>query len=134
MVPSVHDNSVVSYEVDCENRTITIRTKIDDKTSIEFTNICFRGVEAYHFQNDAFGNIIFSVDEIPLEQFFNEYGVELTDLHRMVGSPSWSSDINLAPEKARELGIKSFTLSSSLGLCGWALAKEMSIVEVQKQI
>jgi hypothetical protein len=70
MALSIHDNLLVSYEVHCEQRTITLRTeyRVENKPT-EFTNVVFEGVQGYHFENDAFGNIIFDVTDVPAEQF-----------------------------------------------------------------
>ena len=58
MLPSLHDNYLVSYEVSCEARQIKLfaRRPTDGKTD-NGRIIVFSGVEGYAFQNDAFGNI-----------------------------------------------------------------------------
>jgi hypothetical protein len=131
MTLSIHDDQLVSYDVQCEKRTITLHTeyRVEDKPT-EFTNVVFEGVQGYHFENDAFGNIIFDVSNVPVEQFLAEYGNEMSELYRMNGSPTWAADLVSAPECLREQGIKAFILSSSLGLSGWVLAKEISISEI----
>jgi len=131
MTPSVHDNLLISYEVHCEKRTITLRTeyRLENKPT-EFTNVIFEGVQAYHFENDAFGNVIFDVENVPIEWFLKEYGAEIVELERMNGSPSWASDLASAPERLAEQGIKAFILRSSLGLSGWILAKAISVLPV----
>jgi hypothetical protein len=131
MTLSIHDNLISSYEVHCEKRTITLRTeyRVENKTT-EFTNVVFKEVQGYQFENDAFGNIIFDVSNIPVEQFLKEYGAEVSELYRMNGSPTWAADLASAPECLSEQGIKAFILSSSLGLTGWVLAKEISVLPV----
>ena len=130
MIVSVHDNYLVSYEVQCEQRTITLRTEFRESKPTEFTNVVFGGVRGYHFQNDAFGNVIFDVSNVPVEQFLTEYGTEISELYRMNGSPTWAADLGSAPRRLSEQGIKAFMLSSSLGLSGWVLAEEMTISPV----
>jgi hypothetical protein len=131
MTLSIHDNLLVSYEVQCERRTITLRTeyRVENKPT-EFTNVVFEGVQGYHFENDAFGNIIFDVDNVPAEEFLKEYGAEISELRRMNGRPTWAADLDSAPKYLRKQGIKPYILSSSLGLSGWVLAKEISILPV----
>jgi hypothetical protein len=125
---SIHDNLLISYEVHCEKRTIALRTEYrEENKPTEFTNVVFCGVQGYHFENDAFGNVIFGVESVPEEWFIKEYGTELSELQRMSGSPGpWAKDLASAPDYMREQGIKAFILSSSLGLSGWILAKEIS--------
>ena len=131
MTLSVHDNLLVSYEVQCEKRVITLRTEFREKSKTkEFTNVVFKGVEAYHFQGDAFGNIIFDVAEFPTEQLLKDFGSEVSELYRYNARPEWASNLASAPEHLESEGIKGFVLSSSYGLGGWILAKEMSIIAV----
>jgi hypothetical protein len=74
MTFSLHDNLLVSYEVQCEARRITLRTerRLASKPT-EFTNVIFEGVQGYRFENDAFGNIIFDLERVPVEHMFPEW-------------------------------------------------------------
>ena len=132
---SIHDNLLVSYEVHCEQRTITLRTeyRVESKPT-EFTNVVFEGVQGYHFENDAFGNIIFDVSNVPVERFLTEYGAEISELYRMNARPTWAVDLASAPEYLRNQGIKGYILSSSYGLSGWVLAKEISIIQAEQGV
>jgi hypothetical protein len=124
---SVHDNLLVSYDVQCEARVITLRTehRVPGKPT-EFTSIIFEGVQGYCFQNDAFGNIIFGLETVPVEDLLKEVGMEVAESYRVGGAPGpWAGNLNSAPQYMRERGIKAFVLSSSCGLSGWVLAKEM---------
>jgi hypothetical protein len=132
MAPSVHDNLLVSYEVQCEKQIITLRTEFRlENRPTEFTNVVFAGVLAYRFENDAFGNIIFDVCDIPLERFLAEHGGQISELYRMTGSPGkWAECIDAASAYLDSHRIQAFVLSSSLGLSGWVLAREMSITGI----
>jgi hypothetical protein len=133
MTPSIHDNLLVSYEVQCEQRTITLRTQCrEENKPTEFTNVVLEGVQGYHFENDAFGNIIFGLESVPVEWFLKEYGAQISESYRMAGAPGvWAGNLVSAPEYLREQGIKAFILSSSYGLDGWVLAKEISVSTTQ---
>jgi hypothetical protein len=129
MTLSVHDNLLVSYEVQCEARTVTLRTeyRVSERPT-EFTNVIFQGVQGYHFQNDAFGNIIFDLEAVPIEHLLAEFGAEISVSYRMAGSPGpWAGNLNSAADYLREQGVRAFLLSSSYGLSGWVLAKEISV-------
>jgi hypothetical protein len=130
MVLSVHDNLLVSYEVQCEARIITLRTeyRVANKPT-EFTNVVFEGVQGYSFQNDAFGNIIFGLETVPVEHLLTEFGAEISESYRMAGSPGpWAANLGSAADYLRGQRVRAFTLSSSYGLSAWVLAKEISIV------
>jgi hypothetical protein len=136
MTLSVHDNLLVSYEVQCEARTILLRTeyRVENKPT-EFTNVMFKDVQGYRFENDAFANIIFGVDPLPLEQFLAEHGTEISESYKMAGAPgTWARDFETALEYLRQQGIQAFDLSSSYGLSGWVLAREISIFSPQQNV
>jgi hypothetical protein len=127
-LPSLHDDFIVSYEVNCETRQIKLHAKRDPRIPAgdkERTTISFNGVEGYQFENDNFGNIIFSLRRIPVEQLIAERGAQIAESYRMAGAPnSWAADLASAAQALAAMGIQAFDLSSSYGLSGWILAKE----------
>jgi hypothetical protein len=127
--PSVHDNLLVSYEVQCEARIIMLRTEYRiENNPTEFTNVTFKGVQGYHFENDAFGNIIFDLKQTSVEHLLAEFAEKISESYRVAGSPGpWAADLISAAENLKKQGIKGFLLSSSCGLSGWILAAEMSV-------
>jgi hypothetical protein len=136
MALSIHDNRLVSYEVQCEVRTILLRTEYRVKNQpTEFVNVIFRGLQGYHFENDAFGNIILSLETVALEQFLTEYGAEISKAYQAAGSPGpWAANLETASRYLRENAIEGFILSSSFGLSGWILAREMSIFSAASRV
>ena len=130
MLPSLHDDFLVSYEVNCETRQIKIRAKRDPRVPAvneEQTSraIIFNGVEGYQFENDNFVNIIFSLEAVSAEQILTDYGPRIAESYRMAGAPdSWAADLASAPQVLAAKGVHGFVLSSSYGLSGWVLAKE----------
>jgi hypothetical protein len=98
MAVSVHDNQLISYEVQCEARTIILRTEYRVKNEpTEFTNVIFKDVQGYHFENDAFGNIIFGFKTVPVEEFLAEYGPKISESYRAAGSPGpWAASLGTA--------------------------------------
>jgi hypothetical protein len=123
---SLHDNLLVSYAVQCKERTIVLRAERRDAGNpSELTNVVFSGVEGYHFANDAFGNIIFDLRVVTAEQILEEFGSEIAESYRAAGSPGpWAANLGSAADDLRERGIKGFILTPSCGLSGWILAKE----------
>src|SRR5437773_1340532 len=103
MLPSLHDDFLVSYEVNCETRQIKIRAKRDPRilaVNDEPTSrtIIFNGVEGYQFENDNFGNIIFSLEAVSVEQILAGYGSQIAESYRMAGAPEWAADLASAPQ------------------------------------
>jgi len=129
MLPSLHDNFLVAYEVNCESRQIRLRATPDPrdtaKAEMRPHTIIFTGVEGYQFENDAFGNIIFSLQAVSIEQVLAEYGARIVESHHQAGAPGpWAADLASATEVLKAKGVRGFVLSSSYGLSGWILAKE----------
>jgi hypothetical protein len=139
MLPSLHDDFLVSYEVNCETRQIKLHAKRDPRVAAgneERTNhtIVFNDVEAYQFENDNFGNIIFSLDAVPVERILATYGARISESYCMAGTPdSWAADLASARQVLAAKGTQGFILSSSYGLSGWILAKE-AFVEQSKGV
>jgi hypothetical protein len=133
-VPSLHDNFLVSYEVNCEIRQIKLRTMPDPrdpgKREQRPRTVIFNGVEGYQFENDAFGNIIFSLQRIPVEQLIAERRARIAESFRMTGGPGpWAADLASAAQILIGMGMQAFDLNSSYGLSGWILAKEILVEE-----
>jgi hypothetical protein len=129
MLPSLHDNYLTAYEVNCETREITLHARRAEWAEEQLSrSIVFGGVEGYHFKDDAFGNIIFSLQEIPIEQLLSEYRPEIAESHHRAGAPGpWAADLASALQVLTAKGVKGFILSSSYGLSGWVLAREASV-------
>lgn len=130
MLPSFHDDYVAGYEVDCDGRQIKlhIRPGVSDAKQARVTTVVFTGVEGYHFENDAFGNIILDLVAVPMTWFISQYRDELAESSRYGALGAWASDLEAAPRVLTEQGIQTFVLSSSYGLSGWVLAREAFVV------
>ncbi len=130
MLPSLHDNLLISYHVDCERRTIRIRARRPQWPN-RFDQdrlIAFNGVEAYQFQNDAFGNIIHDIDRISLKEFISRFGFEIERSYSGAGAPGpWAADLEAALITLGARQVQGFILSSSYGLSGWILAQSVSV-------
>jgi hypothetical protein len=132
MLASCHDYYLVKYSVDCEMRQVVMRVRKDWDVPKNFRTIVFDDVEGYRFENDNFGNIIFSLETIPIKEFLNDYASELDESFRMSGAPRfWPEVLASEGRVLSEKGIKPFILASSYGLSGWILAKHPSVFEVE---
>ena len=124
---SIHDNRIVGYDVDGERRRIVLHTESDRREAKERTDIVFEGVVAYLFENDNFGNILFGVEELPLEDFIagNE------QLFQTGVAFAWPGPWNLSPQASlshmQAAHVRAFEISSSYGLSGWVVARSLSI-------
>jgi hypothetical protein len=134
-LPSLHDDFLVSYEVDCEAHRIKLRAKrnarVEANKGLPDRAIVFEGVEGYHFENDASGNIIFSLECVSIEQLLAAYGSQIAGSYRQAGAPGpWAADLASAAQSLNAKGVQAFELSSSCGLSGWILAREFLVEQV----
>ena len=130
MLPSLHDDFLVAYEVNCETRQIKLYAKRDPRIpgSDEHPTriIVFKGVEGYQFQNDAFdNNVIFSLEVTPVETLLSEHGSQIIKSYRFGAHGPWAENLASASRILAAKGVQGFVLSASLGLSGWILAKEV---------
>jgi hypothetical protein len=124
---SLHDNTLLSYTVDCRERRIVLRTAYLNGSAAEHTEVVFEGVLAYLFENDTFGTILFDIEEVPVGDLFREHQDQFTRLQNY----GWPA-VNRAGgesvlEAALRLGAKGFEITSSCGLFGWVWAREMQV-------
>lgn len=94
MIPSLHDNLIVGYEVDCENRTIKFNIRRPNWSSVPASRrLILSGVVGYHLKDDAFSNIIMSIEVVPIDDFVREYGAEIADSFKESGAlEPWALD------------------------------------------
>lgn len=128
---SVHDNFLVSYEVLCERREIRLHTEFRDVAlgaPFEYTDVIFRGVFAYHFQQDTQTNILFGIEEVAVSSILEE-AQALLDAGRPYGWPR----VEGSPPPTLEAylsanDVRGFEIASSYGLDGWVLAQSMEFI------
>lgn len=123
---SVHDNSVVAYEVLAKEKKIVLHTECE---SHKFTDIVFEEVLAYDFENDLFGTIIFDVKEVDLSALLKKKAAMFEDGWRYGWPCGWEKDKDDIEVFVRRLEMRAFELSSSYGMRGWVLARRMSKVQ-----
>jgi hypothetical protein len=121
---SIHDNRVVSYEVDGERRRIVLHTRSGGELPpFEFTDLIFEGVFAYHLEHDNFGNILFGVEELPVAQLVSQE----QRLFEAGSKWGWPGPWNVSPEASIDYLVskraRAFEISSSYGLAGWVIAE-----------
>ena len=88
-------------------------------------SICFSGLFAHWFENMIQDNILFGMDEISVDGFFELYK-ELLDHTISYVFPACCS-IQELKERMNQEKIRVFVIDASLGLCGFVLAHEVEI-------
>nr|WP_309694231.1 hypothetical protein [Armatimonas sp.] len=114
----------------CEQREIRLHTEFRDvalDAPFEYTDVVFRGVFAYHFQQDTLTNIIFDIAEIPVEDILT------TDqaLFESGINYGWPGIWNQSDETLRAYltnAARGFRISPTFGMGGWVLAQSMEFI------
>lgn len=121
--PSVHDNYVYAFVVDCEHRRITLHTAYRDVPPVEWTDVVFHDVVAHRFEHALEANILMDVEECDVEH------VVRSDVALLAGSWRWGwppveyqGDLTVLTAKLRDRGVRGYEISGSYGLSGWVLA------------
>jgi hypothetical protein len=129
MSTSLHDRSIVGYEVDAPLRRLTLCTGSHPNTPASpIVRVLFLDVEAYMLVHDAFGNIISSIDEVSATNILQENRALFEAGFRQAGWPRfWGGSFEEAQRYLLERRIRGFELCASIGMSGWVLSQEMVI-------
>lgn len=122
---SLHDSRIISYNVDIQNKTLKMITQNLDEEPYE---VIFDEVLSHYFENVISDNIIFDIEEISVNTFI-ENQKDLIENSLPYGFP-----VSVEPITTKELkkylvdkNFKVYDISSSIGLCGFIIAKDMHI-------
>jgi len=128
----VHDNIILSYNVDFKSEVLVIKTEYHVREICEDTDVIFTGFLTHDFKHVMKGSMILDIEEYPLDRFLEE-SRELLEENKNCLWPFPVFDI--CKEKYKEKvtdyiqtnQYKVFLIYSSMGLNGWVLAKQMDI-------
>jgi hypothetical protein len=121
--PSVHDNFVYAYSVDCEGRRLTLHTAYRDREPQEFTDVVFREVVAHQFEHVLPGNILLDVEEADVADVVRENGRLLAHSWRYGWPPvEYRGNLDTLIDLLKGSSVRAYTVGSSFGLSGWVLA------------
>lgn len=127
--PNIENNQVLSYQVDIINRTLRILTKsADGKNHIEIT---FTGVLSHRFEDVILSNLLYEISQFTID-YFIAANKEVINESLEYGYPAQKMDnIGALKDFLKKEKYKIFDITSTLGLCGEVIAKEISI-EIKK--
>jgi len=127
---SIHDNYVVSYTVLCEKKEIIIHTEFRDQGEpFEKTEIKFSGVLAYQFTGDNLNTILFSVEEIAIEDALQKYNVEFQEGIKYCWPGPWNESPETALKYFKNRHSKVWEISSSYGMGGFVIGNKFEYIK-----
>jgi len=124
MSRSIHDNHLVSYEVDGVAKRIVLHTEYAyGEEPFVKTDVVFEGVLDHHFRNAILPSIVFDVEEVEVQAILTRDKALINEGHKIGGWPSfWRESNDGVLEAISNSGCKMFEISSSYGLDGWVAA------------
>lgn len=122
---SIHDNKIVSYEVDFQKSRITLNT-IDGKRDSVITKIEFNDALAHVFETQLRGSIILDISTLDVSLFF-EHHKELLEKEKDYAWPMYYEKIEDLLEYLQNEKYNYYVISASYGLNGWVIAKEYKV-------
>ena len=129
---SIHDSLLTGYAVDGHSRTIVLHTEPHAGGGEAFLDVTFRGVVAYDFEGDCFGNIVFGIREVAPKDVL----VDVTAFEALGRQYGWPPDRDPRTESPEQFlsrpGVRVFLLECSYGMGGWIAAESMDTVHVRK--
>ena len=122
--PSVHDNVVYGYSVDCEGRRLVLYTAFRDCQPNVFTDVIFHDVFAHHFEYVLDGNILFDIEEVDIGSFVHENAAIFGNSWRYAW-PSfvYGGNLDLLVIALHAASARAYRISSSYAMSGWVLAR-----------
>lgn len=121
--PSVHDNVVYAYSVDCAGRRVVLHTAFQDREPQEFTDVVFHDVVAHHFEYVLAGNILFEVEEADIAAVVQDNAQLLADSWRYGWPPvEYQGDLIALVAALKASSVHAYEIGSSYGMSGWVLA------------
>jgi len=122
----VHDNRIISYQVDFENKILALKTEYWSGSIHEKTDVIFTGYLTHIFHNVSEHNIIFDIEEYCLDLFL-EHERELLEEQKNYG---WPLSYKVKDDLVNFLQLntyKVFSIDSSCGLYGYVIAKKIDV-------
>lgn len=128
---SVHDNEIVSYEVNLRSEKIIIHTEYQTSSICEKMDLIFSGVLVHLFEQELPGSIILKIERYDIIEFLEDYSELLKKLKPYCWPFFYKTE-----EELRERLLKGqyfyYVILSSYGLNGWVVAKDYEAVYVDE--
>lgn len=118
---SVHDNEIVSYEVNLQKCGIKLHT-IEGSNDSVTTTIEFIDVLAHMFEAQLQGSIIFDISSFEVSRFLKS-NKALLEKQKNYGWPIHYEKIEDLLEHLQNEKYNYYVISASYGLNGWVIAK-----------
>ena len=126
MIKSFHDYHLTGYAVDGHLRQVRLRLEWlspqDPAIPRPPQEVVFEGVQDYFFEHDMGVNIVYSIEEVPIEEHVRSNSERFAQSSKWGWPRFWRETLQETNAALVECGARCFELSSSYGLSGWVVA------------
>ena len=131
----IHDNAILSYQVNFETETLILKTQYYIGDTCENTDVVFTGYLNHIFYDIASENqnIVFDIEEYPMNRFL-EHEFELLEKRNNYCWPLSHKNMDEVINFFQSNAFKVYSIDSSCGLWGFVIAKEMDVVVTPQTI
>lgn len=123
MTISIHDHRVRELTILAAERTIRLVTGYPEMTGPQRAEALFEGVEAYAFNGDALGTVLFDIEALDPVALYREWATQMRQTYSKSGGHApWVASDSEAVAFLSRGDIRGYRVSSSIGLEGavWA--------------
>ena len=119
---NLHDNEIISYEVNLKNKYINLHTL--NRTKNIYSDVIFNNVLIYSFKDEFQGSIIFEIIEYSIDKFLNEYNNLKIYQNETFHLTDYQDKVKFLVEHEQFFY---YTISASYGLYGFIIAKNRKV-------
>jgi hypothetical protein len=131
MTTSIHDHRIRELTISAAERTIRLVTGYPEIAGPQQAEAIFNGVEAYVFNGDALGTILFDIEVVDALMLYREWAVQLQAAYTQTGGHApWVANERDAVAFLSNGDLHASRVSSSIGLEGAVWARKLTIGEL----
>ena len=129
VIPNLHDNEILSYQVDIHNQSLRMQTKYYDK---ETCDIIFIGYIAHQFYNVTYSNVIDSIIQFSSDEYIDK-NKEVFESGIKNAFPIFAENCNMLKDYLKKADQKIFEIHSIIGLSGFVIAQNIILKRCDSQ-
>lgn len=125
---SWHDYRLDGYRVNGARKEVELSLKWSEGTpsQVPSARLLFSGVADYFFEHDLGINIVFAIEEEPIEPFVRKQAPAFEQERKWGWPRIWKGSVDETVRYLKQERLKLWVVSTSYGLSGWILALQAS--------
>lgn len=128
MTTSIHDHRIRKLTISAAERTIRLVTGFPEMVGPQCAEALFNGVEAYVFNGDALGTILFDIEVVDALMLYREWAAQLQAAYTQTGGHApWVASERDAVAFLSNGDMRAYRVTSSIGLEGAVWARKFTV-------